>query len=370
MITFVNNYNLSKMTLKYIYLVILSAFLLQCKNDDSKAKKILEAENTKSSVKIDNSNSLDAIEQQIIENPESPNGYTKRSYYYAKQGDLKRAIDDINRALIITPNEASLNFTKAELLFNQAGKDLNALLYDQSEIYLDHTIKLDSNYIDAYLLKAKIKIGKKDAEGAIGNLSEALKISPTLSEPYSLKGFVYQRLGNKILAQSSYQTALEMDATNYDANVGLGYIYSLDTNANGLIYFDAAARLDTNAIEPLRNKGLLLINLGRLYEAQVTFKKIIEMDPTFAEAYYNIGVCYIDSYNDDFNQSKKDSIVDQSINNFQKAVDLNPNYVLALYNLGYSYEFKGDKKKALEFYKRAVDIEPNFDLVNDALRRF
>lgn len=357
------------MTLKHLYIISFAILLLQCKSDQSNAKKILEAEaNTK--IETDDSNSLKAIEQQIIDHPESPNGYTKRSYYYAKQGDLKRAIEDINRALIITPKEASLNFTKAELLFNQAGKNLNALLYDQSEIYLDQTIKLDSSYVDAYILKAKIKIGRKDAEGAIGNLSEALKISPTLSEPYALKGFIYQRLGNKRLAQSSYQTALEMDANNYDANVGLGYIYSLDTNSNGLIYYDAATLIDTNAIEPIRNKGLLLRNLGRFEEAQNTFKKVLTIDSTFAEAYYNIGVCYIDSYNDGYENKIKDSIVEQSIINFQKAVDLNPNYVLALYNLGYSYEFKGDKKRALEFYKRAIDIEPDFELVNEALRRF
>ncbi len=358
------------MTLKYSYIIILSFIFLQCKSNDSNAKKILEAEATKNTIEVDESNSLKAIEQQIIDNPESPNGYTKRSYYYAKQGDLKRAIDDINRALLITPKTASLNFTKAELLFNQAGKNRNALLYDQSEIYLDQTIKLDSTYVDAYILKAKIKIGKKDAEGAIGNLSEALKVSPTLSEPYSLKGFVYQRLGNKRLAQSSYQTALEMDANNYDANIGLGHIYYLDTNANGLIYFDAASILAPNSVEPYRNKGLLLRNLGRYEEAQTSFKQVLAIDSSFAEAYYNIGVCYIDSYNDGFEKAIKDSIINQSIVNFQKAVDYNPNYVLALYNLGYSYEFKGNKKKALEFYKRAIDIEPDFELVNEALRRF
>ena len=355
------------MNFNYSYIALLFILLSQCKTNNSNAKKILENETTEV---IDNSNSLASIEKQIIENPESPNGYIKRSYYYSKNGDINKALEDINRALKITPDVPSLNFTKAELLFNQAGTDLNALLYDQSEIYLNNTIKLDSTYINAYILKAKIYIGKKDADQAISNLSEAIKISPTLSEPYSLKGFVYQRLGNTQLAQSSYQTALEMDSKNYDANIGLGYIYYLDTNANGLIYFDAATELDTATIEPIRNKGLLLRNLGRIDEAKVAFSNVLKIDSTFEEAYYNIGVCTIDSYDDNFDQKTKDSIVDNAIFNFQKAVSLNPNYVLALYNLGHSYEFKGNKKKALEFYKRAVDLEPGFELVNEALRRF
>lgn len=355
------------MNFKYSYIALLLILFTQCKTDNSDAKKILENGIIET---VDNSNSLKSIEQQIIDNPESPNGYTKRAFYYSKNGDIKRALEDINRALKITPDVPSLNFTKAELLFNQAGTNLNALLYDQSEIYLNNTIKLDSNYIDAYILKAKIYIGRKDADQAILNISEAIKISPTLSEPYSLKGFVYQRLGNLQLAQSSYQTALEMDARNYDANIGLGYVYYLDTNSNGLIYFDAAAELDPTTVEPIRSKGLLLRNLGRFDEAKVSFARVLEIDSTFEEAYYNIGVCTIDSYSDDFDKGTRDSIINNAIVNFQKAIDLNPNYTLALYNLGYSYEFKGDKNQALKFYKRAVDLEPNFELVNEALRRF
>lgn len=357
------------MNLKYTYLFFISILLIQCKTNTSNEKKILETEH-KVTKEIDHSNSLKSIEQQIIENPESPNGYTKRSYYYSKNGDLKRAIDDINRALTLTPDVPDLNFTKAELLFNQAGKNLNALLYDQSEIYLNNTLKLDSTFVKAHILKAKINIGRKAPEEAFKSISNAIKISPTLSEPYALKGFIYQRLGNTLLSQSSYQTALEMDANNYDANVGLGFTYSMDTNASAIIYFDAASRLSPLAIEPIRNKALLLRNLGRIEEAKTTFIQLLAIDSTFEEAYYNIGVCTIESYRDNFDKNTKDSIINNAIQNFEKAVDLNPNYMLALYNLGYSYEFTGDKKKALEFYKRAIDIEPDFELVNDALRRF
>lgn len=344
--------------------------VLQCKTGNKEAKKILINQEEKKHKKETKQNDLEIIEKQIIENPESSNGYAKRSYYYAERGELDKALEDINRALIINPNVAYLNYTKAELLFNKAGATLNALLYDQSEIYINNTIKQDSVYVDAYILKARINIIRKNAENALDDINNALRISPTLSEPYSLRGFIYQRLGNNILAQTSYQTALEMDANNYDANSGLGYIYYLDTNANGLIYFDAAAMLDTNAIAPIRNKGLLLKNLNRIEEAKLEFKKILEKDSTFAEAYYNLGVCEIDSYRDSLDMKTKDSIVNNAINYFKLAVDLNPNYVKALYNLGYSYEFKKNKKEALKYYKRAVNLAPDFDLVNEALRRF
>ncbi len=352
--------------IKHILTLTVSLSFLSCHNTE------IRQENIEASIKTSptDPNSLTAIEQAIIENPESPNAYTRRAYYYARKGDYKKAVADINRALTISPNVASLNFTKAELLFNQAGVERNPLLYDQSEIYLENTIKLDSLYTDAYILMAKIGIGKKAPERVFTYLSNATRIAPTRSEPYFLKGLTYQKLGNFLLAQSSYQTALEMDAQNYDANVALGYIYYLDTNANGLIYFDAASVIKPEMIEPIRNKGLLLVNLGEPEKAMKAFEKVLEIDSTFEEAYYNIGVCYINSYRDDFPKAKQDSIVNKAIKNFTIATTINPNYAQAWYNLGHSYEFSGDRKNALECYKKAIDLQPDFELVNDALRRF
>ena len=355
-------------SLKNSFILLFSLFMLSC-NSDNNNEDI--AENTaKNTTEELDPNSLEAIEQFIIENPESPNGYSRRAYYYSQNLEMKKAIEDINRALAITPDVASLNFTKAEMLFNQAGLERNPLLYDQSEIYLDNTLKLDSTYVDAYILKAKINILKDAKEKAIGELSQAIKLSPTLSEPYFLKGLIYLDMGNLQLAQSSYQTALEMDGQSYDANAGLGYVYYLDTNATGLIYFDAAHELNPKAVEPLRNKGLLLINLGRPEEAIESFEQVLEIDSTFAEAHYNIGVCYVNSYRDDFEQAKKDSIVNEAIRHFDLATKIEPKYAIAWYNLGHSYEFIGDKKRALECYKKAIDIDPDFELVNEALRRF
>lgn len=349
--------------MKYIHLILISLLFIQC-NHEEKQQEIIPQQQ-----EID-PNSIEAIEQEILDNPESPNVYLKRADYFARKAEFGKAIDDINRALTITPDVTEINFQKAELLFNKAGKDINPLLYDQAEIYLNKTLELDSTNTNADILMAKIKIIKKEDDLALKYLNDALRISPTLSEPYLLKGILYLDHGNLQLAQSSLQTAVEMDATSYDANAELGYIYTLDTNETGLIYLDAAAQIDTTMIEPWRNKGLLLRNLGRPKEAIKSFQHILQIDSTFEEAYYNIGVCYIDSYRDNAPQQVRDTIVRGAINYFKKAVELNPDYVLALYNLGYSYEFSGNRDSALIYYKRAIDIEPDFELVNEALRRF
>ena len=54
-------------------------------------------------------NPLTVIEEQILSNPESPNGYYKRALYYKNHYKFKNAVDDINRALKLAPESAAMN---------------------------------------------------------------------------------------------------------------------------------------------------------------------------------------------------------------------------------------------------------------------
>ena len=50
-------------------------------------------------------NELYEIDKEIISNPKSPNVYLKRAlYHHQNKRNLNSALDDINRALSITPD--------------------------------------------------------------------------------------------------------------------------------------------------------------------------------------------------------------------------------------------------------------------------
>ena len=61
------------------------------------------------------------------------------------------------------------------------------------------------------------------------------------------------------LAESSYQTAIEMDANYYAAMIQLGWIYAQQQNDLAITYYDAALEIYPESMEAIRNKGLYLI---------------------------------------------------------------------------------------------------------------
>ena len=46
---------------------------------------------------------------------------------------------------------------------------------------------------------------------------------------------------------------------------------------------------------------------------------------------------------------------DSAIKEYELAYTLDPSDMLIVMNLGYLYEQKGDKKKAIEYYKKVID---------------
>ncbi len=194
-----------------------------------------------------------------------------------------------------------------------------------------------------------------------------MKINKTLPEPYFIKGMIYSYLGNLDLAISSYQTAIEMDPNYYDAYINLGLLSEQKSDHNALNYYNMALEIYPNSVEAIRNKGLYYHFTGNYRDARVCFYKIIELDSTFEEAYFNVGNSYLYAFTKDMNSYTRDTTLTNAFNYYQKAIELNPFYVQAYYNLGILYEENGDKILAKEYYLKAIDLDNNYTQALEAV---
>ena len=79
------------------------------------------------------------------------------------------------------------------------------------------------------------------------------------------------------------------------------------------------------------------------------FTKAIEIDPNYADAYYNRGIVY-----------GKQGNLTQSASDFAKALIINPNYAGTYYNSGIVYAKQGNFTQAISDYSKAIEINPNF----------
>jgi len=103
----------------------------------------------------------------------------------------------------------------------------------------------------------------------------------------------------------------------------------------------------------------------KIYDRAIeNFKKAIEFNPEFEEAYYNLGASYY--YSGD---------IENAIINFNKAIELDPNYEKAYYSLGLLYFAEKDNDKSIYNFKHSLALNPanpnnNFDLAVSFIEKF
>lgn len=82
------------------------------------------------------------------------------------------------------------------------------------------------------------------------------------------------------------------------------------------------------------------------------YTKAIELNPNFADAYYNRGLAWV---------AIKEKEYDKAIKDYTKAIELKPDYADAYYNeRGLAWKAKGKYKEAINDYTDAIKIKPDF----------
>lgn len=92
------------------------------------------------------------------------------------------------------------------------------------------------------------------------------------------------------------------------------------------------------------NKGVDNLNLKNTEEALVYFQKATILNPNVPEYLYWRGRCYTELNKHD------DGII-----SLKKILKFYPNYPLGIWNIGYIYAKKGDYKKAIYYYEKALN---------------
>jgi Flp pilus assembly protein TadD len=96
------------------------------------------------------------------------------------------------------------------------------------------------------------------------------------------------------------------------------------------------------------NSGVSFYNQRKFSKAIQAYQKVIELDPTYVEAYNNLGITY---------QMMGD--VERAFESYQKSTKINPRYEKGYNNLGILLLLKGRNEEALEAFQKALAINSN-----------
>ena len=102
-------------------------------------------------------------------------------------------------------------------------------------------------------------------------------------------------------------------------------------------------------ITALHLLGTSYAKLGQYAKAESAFHRELKIDPSQADAYFNLGLIYA-----------QQQIADLAIDNFRKAIEYRPNDVQAMNDIGVIYYNQGEVEKAKEFFTQALKNNPSY----------
>ena len=232
-------------------------------------------------------------------------------------------------------------FTAGVILFRAAQ-------YDAARVQLTQVLSINDNIPEVYFYLGKIYEETENINLAIVNFKKTNKIRPTLEVQVHI-GYLYSQLDNFEDAAKYIDVAIKQEPNNPKPYFFKGLALSRNNE------FPEAEKLFKKAIELKKDDDTYYFYLATVQEKQnklddtiKSLKKAIEYNPENAMVFNYLGYLY----------AENNMNLDESIELIQKALVLSPSNGAYLDSLGWAYYKKGDIKLAL---KKLLQAEKRLD---------
>lgn len=273
-----------------------------------------------------NIDALDAYKKALFLAPESAEIHTNIGNLYVKAGKAKKAKKFLTKAVFLDPTLWQARSNLAPLYF-KAGD------YEKStEEYLK-TIDLADK---AITIRAHV-IGLPEGKDPIELAKESLRKKDTPFQQLLVRGIVCFDKKEYELANKLFERALELNSE--DVNI---YSFLAVTNFH-LMNYQQAIKYGEVAIEKF---------------GYVPIYGPVSFINTIAESYIGLGKSY--------SMLKK---YDLSIEVINKVIEIRGPSAKVYATLATTYSLKGNNAKAIEFYNKALELDPSYEWARKKLAR-
>jgi tetratricopeptide (TPR) repeat protein len=179
-----------------------------------------------------------------------------------------------------------------------------------------------------------------------------------------MAGRIAQKLRRWTDSETTFLDALRVDETFSIAMVALGSLFLTRTDGDPLINARTAKAWLEQAVAaapspiPLTFLGDAHNRLGDKKSAREAFRRAIEIDETYAEAYFNLGLLLAD-----------DGQSEEAERLLRRATQLTPNSHKAHGSLGIVLQQLGRYSEAEAELRRAIEIDPTDEIAASYLNR-
>ena len=270
--------------------------------------------------------------------------YTELAYIYKKQNLFDKALEYYNKSLNTGPSNGSILSNIGEIYLNKGNLEKAESYYKKTLNQKDKRFYLDE-IAYFYLKTGRLK-------KSWNYLKDSFNLFP---DDATLK--------TKIDLYKKY-----LDKNNFYALASVGFIYySLDKYKEAIEYFEKALKFNKSEFDQYYKLGMSYKKTYNYKKAILYLEEAIANNPNHYGANLNLGLIYnLDSYNEKIYNIKTDR--KRAIELFNKAKEINPKRKDPYYNLGKAYMKTGLYDDALISARSALEIKSDklvFELIGD-----
>jgi len=229
--------------------------------------------------------------------------------------------------------------------------DADGALKDYNE-----ALRIEPKFPLVFLNRALIFRKKRDFDLAISDYSTAIRLNPKFVQAYNGRGLTFNDKGDYDSAIADFTEAIRLDPRMALAYANRGFAYRVKADFDRSIAdYDEALRLDPKIVNAYVNRGLAWRGKGDMDRAISDFSEAIRADAGSAVAYRERASAY----------AAKDE-VDAAIGDFSTAIRLVPNNLPAYLGRARAYMVKGDYARAVADSEQAITLNPNNPAAHNA----
>lgn len=297
-----------------------------------------------------NSGNLDSL---LLQYPDSVALLVKRGNLYLDSNDFDEAYRLGAKAYRLDSSNIDARFLYANGMNNRDERNLTDI--ETAQKHFHYIVDRQPKNVKAYVSLASTYSQLNESNKAFGYINEALKINPRYRDAYILKGTIYLSEGNRKLAKSSYETAIQQDPKFFEGYMALAHIYTDENEPIALQYFKTAAEINPKSTDAKYGVAYFQQDAGLYDEALQSYRELLHIDSSYYLSYFN--QAYI--------KENFQNQLDSAIYLYYKSVTLQPKFVKGWHNLGMCYKAKGMKSDALKSFAKALKYNPDFQLSRD-----
>ena len=168
------------------------------------------------------------------------------------------------------------------------------------------------------------------------------------------QAFKFDSQGNISEAAKYYQFCINQGYKDHRVFSNYGIILkNLEKLKEAELSYRKAIEIKPDYAMAHYNLGIILQEIGKSQEAELSYHKAIEIKPDYAEAHSNLGVLL-----KDLGKSQEAEL------SYRKAIEIKPDYAMAHYNLGNILKDLGKSQEAELSYRKAIEIKPDYAMAH------